>query len=121
RAGAVEKIVSEEEIEKAVISAPEDTRAWFRSYLIRTAVSENIEIEKIDWDAMVFILVDDQHTRYSSSRKVQVSMDNPLGFTKKECDSLIKSTSSFHELLSMIGEEINTSGNTINSIPMRDI
>ena len=121
RAGAVEKIVSDEEIEKAMISAPEDTRAWFRSYLIRTAVSENIEIEKIDWDAMVFILVDDQHTRYSSSRKVQVSMDNPLGFTKKECDSLIKSTSSFHELLSMIGEEINTSGNTINSIPMRDI
>jgi proteasome accessory factor A len=116
--GAVEKLVSDEEIEKAIIAAPEDTRAWFRSYLIRTAVSENIDIEKIDWDAMEFKVVDDQHRGYSSSRKVRVRMADPLGFTKTECDSLIKSASSFYELLSMVGEEIDTSGNTIKLIPL---
>jgi proteasome accessory factor A len=121
KAGAVERIVSGEEIEKAVLSPPEDTRAWFRSYLLRKAVRENIEIDKIDWDSMVFVLDDDQHRGYLSSRKVRVSMDNPLGFTKKECASLIKSTSSFHELLTMIGEEVGTSNKAVISIPMRDI
>jgi proteasome accessory factor A len=117
RSGAVERIVSDEEIVKCIERSPDNTRAWFRSYLLNNAVNEDIEIEKINWDVIEFKLKEGDGNSSFSSQRVRINMDDPLGFTKGKCSSLINSTESLSELILTLGEKFNTFSNTINSFP----
>jgi len=74
--GAVERIVSDAEIERFVHEPPVDTRAWTRSKLLRLAGPDRIA--RIDWDEITFRL----EGQWPSRQTVQ--LNNPLGFTKSK-------------------------------------
>ena len=52
KAGAVERLVSDEEIERFVQDPPEDTRAYTRAMLLRKVDPE--KIDDVDWDSVRF-------------------------------------------------------------------
>jgi proteasome accessory factor A len=95
RLGAVERIVSEEEIERFVNEPPEDTRAWTRSRLLRIAGPENID--KVDWDEITFRL----EGQWPYRRTVRLA--NPLGFTKAKTHFL--ETATLDDALDILGAE----------------
>jgi Pup amidohydrolase len=78
-AGRVERLVSEDEIERAVMEPPEDTRAYFRGRCI-TAYPD--AIAAASWDSMIFDIGADALQR--------VPMREPLKGTKAHVDDLLE-------------------------------
>ena len=76
RGGAVQRIVSEEDIQRFVDQPPEGTRAYARSRLLRIAGPDRID--HVDWDEITFKL----RNGWPSRRTVHLA--NPLGFTKEK-------------------------------------
>ena len=95
RSGAVERLVSDAEIERFRHEPPEDTRAWARSRLLRLAGPD--AIEKVDWDSITFRLRD----RWP--RRRTVSLANPLDFTKAKLPML--ETATLEEALDALGAQ----------------
>ena len=95
RHGAVERLVSDAEIERFMNEPPEDTRAWTRSRLLRIAGAENIE--KVDWDEITFCL------EGQWPRRRTVKLANPLGFTKAKTRFL--ETATLDDALDVLGAE----------------
>lgn len=95
RLGVVERIVTDEKVERFVNEPPEDTRAWARSRLLRMAGSENIE--RADWDEITFRL------EGQSPRRRRVRLANPLGFTKAKARFLEATT--LDDALALLGAE----------------
>jgi len=95
RQGAVDRIVSDEDIERSVNEPPEDTRAWTRSRLLRIAGPERIE--KVDWDEITFRLKGGWPYRRT------VALANPLGFTKAKAHFL--ETATLDDALDVLGAE----------------
>jgi proteasome accessory factor A len=83
RSGLVEAWVSEEEIEHFVNEPPNDTRAWTRAMLLRRF--DPSEIERIDWDR-----IDVRVDRSGESRRYELRLDDPLGFTRATTASLFE-------------------------------
>lgn len=92
-AGVVERVVSEEEIERFVHEPPEDTRAWTRAMLLRVLPPE--QVSDLDWDG-VAVRLDPERP---SSGVVKVRLDDPLGFTRSECEQLFDGSSSLPQIL----------------------
>lgn len=84
KAGAVEQVVSESEIARLTEDPPENTRAWTRGKLLGLARPR--EIERVDWDSIVFHVERDGFGRVW--RSVHVSLDDPAGFTRAELPQL---------------------------------
>ena len=79
KSGAVDTLVSSGDIERAMHTAPEETRAWTRSKLLGLAAAEDPRcVEEVDWDTMVFRLPD-AHGRMERWR---VALDDPLAHTR---------------------------------------
>ncbi|HEU4864715.1 MAG TPA: proteasome accessory factor PafA2 family protein, partial [Actinomycetota bacterium] len=78
-AGQVERLVSEEEIERAVMEPPEDTRAYFRG---RCIAAYPDAIAAASWDSMIFDIGADALQR--------VPMREPLKGTKVHVDDLLE-------------------------------
>jgi Pup amidohydrolase len=76
RAGMVERLVSEEKIEKFVHDPPDDTRAWARAMILRWGGAERVDA--VDWDS---ITLRKQSADYRSEY-VRVPLNNPLDFTR---------------------------------------
>jgi len=76
RAGMVERLVSEEQVEKFVHDPPEDTRAWTRAMMLRWGGAERVDA--VDWDSITFR----KPSAGYQSEYVKVRLDNPLGFTR---------------------------------------
>ena len=96
RDGAVEQIVSEQEIQRCVMQPPDDTRAWTRAMLLRLAGPE--QIEQVDWDRIRFRLRNaDGTTSYST-----LSMPNPLGMTRADNVHLFGGELSLEEVLTRL-------------------
>lgn len=95
RSGAVERIVSDAEVERFMHEPPEDTRAWTRSRLLRMAGPD--AIEKVDWDSITFRLRDQW------PRRRVVALANPLAFTKAELPIL--ETATLEEALDTLGAQ----------------
>ena len=70
QAGAVERLVSDEEVWRAMCAPPDDTRAWGRAHLLRAATDG--EITSCDWDKLT-----------AGARTVY--LDSPLDFTRAGC------------------------------------
>jgi proteasome accessory factor A len=49
--GKVERLVTDEEIERAVMEPPEDTRAWFRG---RSIARFHEQVAAASWDSVIF-------------------------------------------------------------------
>ncbi|MGQ0734265.1 MAG: proteasome accessory factor PafA2 family protein [Acidobacteriota bacterium] len=49
--GGVDRLVSDEDIDRFTVAPPDDTRAWTRAMLLRTV--KRGDIERVDWDSML--------------------------------------------------------------------
>ena len=78
-AGQVERLVSEDEVERAVMEPPEDTRAYFRGRCIAAFPDA---IAAASWDSMIFDIGADALQR--------VPMREPLKGTKVHVDQLLE-------------------------------
>ncbi|WP_156250765.1 depupylase/deamidase Dop [Pseudactinotalea terrae] len=80
-AGAVEVLVSQEEVERAIAHAPTDTRAYFRGECIRRYPGA---IASANWDAVVFDVAEARHLQ-------RVPMPDPHRGTQQHVGALLDS------------------------------
>ncbi len=102
RAGTIEPVVSEADIERFTREPPQDTRAWSRAMLLRLAAPE--EVLRVDWDEMQFRL---NHANGQGSRQT-LAMPDPLGFGRGDTESLFEGADSLGELLEWLGSQPST-------------
>jgi proteasome accessory factor A len=102
RRGGVDRIVSPERIARFVTDPPEDTRAWTRAMLLRTARAE--DIDDVDWDSIRF---EGKRRDRSWSSTRTLELGNPLGFTKAECEPLFGKAKKLEHLLDAL-EDVNS-------------
>ena len=95
RGGAVERIVSDEMIERFVNEPPEDTRAYARSQLLRLAGPDGID--HVDWDEITFKL------KVGWPPRKTVPLANPLGFTRAKVRFL--ETATLDDALDILGAD----------------
>jgi len=95
RSGFAEQLIAPERIAHFAINPPADSRAWTRAMLLRRAKSEGVEVTGVDWDTITFKL----RGRYAWPSYRTFHLDNPLGATQTETQSLFESTLGFNELL----------------------
>jgi len=96
--GFVEQIASNTDIKRAAAEPPENTRAWLRAQLLRRADSG--ELDAIDWDSVRF-----RPRQSRSYARRTVHMNNPLRFTREECEQAWRGTRSLSDLLDALGVE----------------
>lgn len=78
RAGLVDHLVSDDDIQRAVNDPPDDTRAWTRAHLLRRAGAG--AVEQVDWDRVTLKLVAGGSYRWFDRRVV--SLPIPFGSTR---------------------------------------
>ena len=88
RRGAVERIISDEEIERAIFAPPTDTRAYFRGECIRRFGSS---IFGVNWDSISFNLGEEPIKR--------ILMNEPLKGTKGHVQELLDSCHTVEDLV----------------------
>ena len=91
RAGAIERVVSDDAIAHFETEPPADTRAWTRAMLLRLAGRRRIE--SIDWDWIRFTPVPGDWVAE------QVDLADPLAFTAAEQGALFAAEPSLDEAL----------------------
>ena len=84
RAGAVERLVDDDEIERFTHEPPEDTRAYTRAMLLRRFGTD--AVERVDWDRVVLELP----TEHGGTRRYEIALDDPLGHTRAETAHLFQ-------------------------------
>ncbi len=96
RAGFVERVVSDEQIERFTVSPPEDTRAWTRAMLLRWAGPDGVD--DVDWDSIRF------KTGYERYRTIYRRLDlaSPLAFTKEASERAFEDATTLDELLDLL-------------------
>ena len=73
---SVERLVSDEDIDRLVNHPPEATRAWTRARLLRRAGGDRVE--GVGWDYV------ELKSGFGWREKIELS--NPLAFTRHECE-----------------------------------
>jgi proteasome accessory factor A len=89
--GQMERLVSEEEILRAVSEPPADTRAWFRGQALRRF---SASIATASWDAIVFDV-----GRHALQK---IPMLEPLRGTKRMTEGLFSASETAEDLLDLI-------------------
>jgi proteasome accessory factor A len=92
RSGSVERVVSEEQIERFTQEPPEDTRAWTRAMLLRRASSE---VAEVDWDSIRFKIRGRNY--WPTYRTLELA--DPLGFTRAEAEPAFLETETLSQAL----------------------
>jgi proteasome accessory factor A len=108
----VQRLVSEEAIERFMHEPPNDTRAWLRAYILRHGADS---IDSVDWDVIRFRFSseEDYLTHYVYKT---LSMENPLLFTKEQCEPVLEEADSLEEALDSLGlEQTDSYGRPLNS------
>jgi Pup amidohydrolase len=106
RAGAVERVVSDQEIDRFVHEPPEDTRAWLRASVLRHTEAElGGEVYSLDWDSIRFRSLDHKERSWSTYTYHTMRMPDPLGFTRQECEAVLDSAPFLLEALESLGLE----------------
>lgn len=90
QAGIVNRLVTDEEIERFEHNPPDNTRAWTRAHLLRMAPSE---MNFIDWDRISFQSPDDHQ------RCLNLPMDDPFSLTRHETETFVTRARSITELV----------------------
>ena len=89
--GQMERLVSEEDILRAVLEPPSDTRAWFRGQALRRF---SASIATASWDAIVFDV-----GRHALQK---IPMLEPLRGTKRMTEALFSACETAEDLLDLI-------------------
>ena len=97
RGGFVQRVVSDEEIERLTLNPPEDTRAWTRAMLLRRAGPDGID--DVDWDSIRFKT---GHERYGTIYRT-LELASPISFTKAASETAFEEAGTLDELLDMLG------------------
>ena len=92
RQGKVERIVTDDEIQRAVFAPPRDTRAFFRGECLRRYPNE---VFGVNWDSISFGLADDSIKR--------VMMTEPSKGTSEFVEALLDRSATAAELLDNMG------------------
>lgn len=103
RSGVVQKVVSDAEVERFVHEPPDNTRAWLRAHVLRRA--DPATIRDVDWDAIRFKVRDERRGFWSSYSYYTLAMDDPLRFTKVECESALNEAASLEDALQSLSPE----------------
>ena len=99
RLGAVERLVSESEIDRFVHEPPEDTRAWTRAMLLRLAGPDGVE--HVDWDVIRFR----RAGRGDWPVMRTLRLDDPLGFTRSLIERVIHGAPTLDDVLDALQAE----------------
>jgi proteasome accessory factor A len=111
RADAVERLVAAGTVERFMHQPPPDTRAWTRAALLREA--NPACLDDIDWDRIRFRFdAPDGWPRWR-----HVSLANPLGFTRRDCQTIFEESDSFARVLDRL-EELGDAGGCIEPQPL---
>jgi hypothetical protein len=94
--GFIENVVGKQHIEKFINNPPENTRAYTRSMLLRTA--DPTEIDTVDWDSISFSI---RGGNYWPSRRT-IDLAHPLHFTKDITEGCFQDSKSLDEILDFI-------------------
>lgn len=92
-AGLVERVTGEDRVRYFTANPPEDTRAWTRAMLLRTAGAECVE--SVDWDS---IKVRPRGRGYWSPLR-HLEMADPLAFTRVETEAACRQAETLEDLL----------------------
>ena len=98
RSGSVERVVSEEQIERFTQEPPEDTRAWTRAMLLRRASGE---VAEVDWDSIRFKIRGRNY--WPTYRTLELA--DPLGFTRAEAEPAFLETETLSQALDALDPE----------------
>lgn len=121
QAGLVETIATDQEIDRAMTHAPEDTRAWGRAALLQESRRHRrVRVTAVDWDGIRFSLL--HPDGYTTTRTVD--MPDPTGLTRDEVARRLQSNGpiSFRQMLERLDEvPVNRNGwtNATTAIDLR--
>jgi proteasome accessory factor A len=101
RAGAVQKVVSDGEIERFVHEPPENTRAWLRAYILRHA--DPGAVDDVDWDMVRMRQKNPSPGSWPAYHHPELWMSDPLRFTREECEPVLKAAPSLMDGLAALG------------------
>jgi len=94
-AGLIERVVSEQAIERFVHEPPENTRAWTRAMLLRRAAEA---VDDVDWDRIRF--------RFRGPRFWpvwrEIVLDDPLGWTRQATEQAFAQSRELTELINAL-------------------
>jgi proteasome accessory factor A len=94
RAGRMQRMFSDSEVDRAVLQPPEDTRAWFRGESLRRYRNA---VVAANWDSLVFDT--------GESNLVRVPMMDPLRGTRSLVEGLLDESPDAATLISKLGGE----------------
>lgn len=92
KVGAVDRVVSDEDVVRFEAEPPADTRAWTRAMLLRAAGPSRVV--DVDWDYVR--VTTDPRRRWATTR---IDLPDPLGATQAENADLFENAASFEELV----------------------
>jgi proteasome accessory factor A len=101
RGGAVEKLVSDGQIERFVHEPPDDTRAWLRAYILRNA--EPGLLDDMDWDMVRIRQKTISPAGWTYFTYPALTMASPLRFTRQECEQTLRDAPSLIDGLRALG------------------
>jgi proteasome accessory factor A len=97
RSGDVDRVVTDEAIDRAVCDPPADTRAWTRAHLLRLAGDEGVE--RVAWDR-IHVRSIAPHSRYPRSRVVRLPI--PFGSTRAHNERFFTEGASLESVVSAL-------------------
>jgi hypothetical protein len=97
RGGLVERVASDEQIERFTVSPPDDTRAWTRAMLLRWAGADGVD--DVDWDSIRFKT---GYERYRTTYR-RLELASPLAFTRAASERAFEDATTLDELLDLLG------------------
>ncbi len=95
-AGLVDRVVTDEDIERAVNGPPENTRAWTRAHLMRRAGVDNID--RVDWDLVTITVPADRGGRRWLERRT-IRLPRPYAATRAEHEALFHADHSLEDIV----------------------
>lgn len=101
RAGAVQKLVSDERVERFVHEPPADTRAFTRAQVLRNVGTRSVIT--VDWDEVRIKLPGREGAYWPGSRYYTLPMHDPLKFTRQEFDQAASRGGDFLDALQRLG------------------
>jgi proteasome accessory factor A len=94
--GFVERLVTDQDIERFRTDPPENTRAWTRAMLLRLADPQ--QVDRVDWDSITFSFGRDG---YWTGDKT-IHFRDPLGFTQADCEHAFGSRATLEDALDIL-------------------
>ena len=99
-AGLVDRVVNDEEVERAVSDPPENTRAWTRAHLLRRAGAD--VVEEVDWDLVRIRVVERRGERRWGARKT-VRLTKPFGATRADNETIFLGNHTVEDIIEALG------------------